>query len=264
MKYDMHCHTKEGSIDAKVDILTYASRLKEKGFTGMLITDHNSYKGYETWLKAEKPGELKDFYALKGIEYDTSDGGHVLVVLPDGVHCPLLEIRGMSIYKLERIVHKLGGIIGPAHPYGTGFFAIKKRLATRKNTKLFEKFDFIEGFNACIHPRSNEKAKALAKDFKKPQFGGSDAHHKHVVGSAYTRFNKKIKSNNDLIRYIKTQQKTYLGGNKNKSMGADHGKIVTLLGVIGYYVYNFELAMFYLIPRIFEHRKYIHADRPKA
>ena len=32
MKFDMHCHTKEGSMDGKVPIEDYIIRLKELGF----------------------------------------------------------------------------------------------------------------------------------------------------------------------------------------------------------------------------------------
>ena len=46
MKFDMHCHTKAGSIDAKVPLERYIEILKEKGFGGMLVTDHDSYRGY--------------------------------------------------------------------------------------------------------------------------------------------------------------------------------------------------------------------------
>lgn len=42
MKIDMHCHTKEGSIDAKVSIEQYIKKLISNGFDGMLVTDHNS------------------------------------------------------------------------------------------------------------------------------------------------------------------------------------------------------------------------------
>ena len=44
--FDMHCHTREGSFDAHVPLSQYASILKEKGFAGMVVTDHDSYQGY--------------------------------------------------------------------------------------------------------------------------------------------------------------------------------------------------------------------------
>ena len=42
VKFDMHCHTAEGSVDAKVGIDDYIKVLKSKGFKGMVVTDHDS------------------------------------------------------------------------------------------------------------------------------------------------------------------------------------------------------------------------------
>ena len=71
MKLDMHCHVKEGSIDSKVSLDEYITLLKERGFDGMLITDHDTYKGYRHW-KYQMQGKVHDdFVVLKGIEYDT-------------------------------------------------------------------------------------------------------------------------------------------------------------------------------------------------
>ena len=36
MKIDMHCHVKEGSIDSKVSLDEYITKLKEHGFEGMI------------------------------------------------------------------------------------------------------------------------------------------------------------------------------------------------------------------------------------
>ena len=46
MKIDMHCHVREGSVDSRVSLDEYITTLKEKGFDGMLITDHDTYHGY--------------------------------------------------------------------------------------------------------------------------------------------------------------------------------------------------------------------------
>ena len=71
MKFDMHCHTKAGSIDSKISIERYIELLQEKGFDGMLVTDHDSYKGYRYWQqnKAEMPD---DFVVLMGCLLYTS------------------------------------------------------------------------------------------------------------------------------------------------------------------------------------------------
>ena len=90
MKIDMHCHTKEGSVDCKVGIEDYIRILREKGFQGMVVTDHNSYNGYRYWKRHLKGKKYTDFVVLKGIEYDTFNAGHFLVVLPEGVKARIL------------------------------------------------------------------------------------------------------------------------------------------------------------------------------
>ena len=85
MKIDMHCHTKEGSLDGKVPIEEYIRILKEKGFGGMLVTDHDSYGGYRQWKKNIKGKKYQDFLVLKGVEYDTLDAGHIIVVMPENI-----------------------------------------------------------------------------------------------------------------------------------------------------------------------------------
>ena len=54
MKFDMHCHTREGSIDAKVELEHYVKKLVHLGYDGMLVTDHNSYKGHDKWQEIKK------------------------------------------------------------------------------------------------------------------------------------------------------------------------------------------------------------------
>ena len=51
MIFDMHCHTAEGSPDAVVSIEATIRELRRKGYDGMLVTDHNSYKGHNSLSK---------------------------------------------------------------------------------------------------------------------------------------------------------------------------------------------------------------------
>ena len=146
MKFDMHCHTKVGSIDSKIPVDRYISLLQEQGFDGMLVTDHDSYKGYRYWQENQSQMP-KDFTVLMGIEYDTKDAGHFLVIMPDDVFLRVLQVRGMSVELLEKIVHHLGGILGPAHPFGPRSSSAMFFNKMRKNPHLIRKFDFLEGFN---------------------------------------------------------------------------------------------------------------------
>lgn len=208
MRFDMHCHTKEGSIDARVNVRTYIRRLIAMGYDGMLLTDHNSYKGYEAWKQLEPSIRLpKSFVVLKGIEYDTIDAGHFLVILPDEVSLRLLEYRGLKAGKLINIVHHVGGILGPAHPCGPGTFSLLNSKSRRQGGQLLKACDFIETYNGCEKPFSNIHARLLALKYKKPALSGSDAHRLSVIGCAYTDFKETIQSNNDLINAIKNGTK---------------------------------------------------------
>lgn len=204
MKFDMHCHTKEGSLDGKVPIAEFASILKEKGFDGMLVTDHDSYKGYRCWKKQENVGD-RDFLVLKGVEYDTIDAGHILVIMPEDVKLKILELRGLPVLFLIEIVHRNGGILGPAHPCGEKYLSITNTRKHRNQLAVMDKFDFLEGFNACESPESNAMAMEIAARFEKPIFGGSDAHKEDCVGLAYTDFAGDITCESDLIELVKKQ-----------------------------------------------------------
>ena len=70
----------------------------------MVITDHNTYNGYRYWKHNIKGKRHTDFVVLKGIEYDTRDAGHMLVIMPEGVKMRLLELRGMRASVLIDLV----------------------------------------------------------------------------------------------------------------------------------------------------------------
>lgn len=242
MKIDMHCHTKEGSIDAKVPVADYINLLIEHGIDGMLITDHNSYGGYYHYKKIKKNLNLpRHFVVLRGLEYDTRNGGHVIVVMPertDRFILLLLLIRGMSVAKLEELVHSHGGIIGAAHPYDTGYYAFTNTNYYKKHPDFINKFDFIETYNSCAKLDGNRRARALAERLGKPQTAGTDAHRPDVIGSSYTEFSQKIRCCNDLIAAIRSDIHPVVDENHFTSTHVEKSIIIEKLGIAGYWVYN--------------------------
>ena len=171
MKLDMHCHVKEGSIDSKVSVDEYITKLKEEGFDGMLITDHDTYEGYRHWKYNMKDKVHQDFVVLKGIEYDTSDAGHIICILPEGVKMKLMELRGLPVSVLIDFVHRHGGILGPAHPCGEAYMSFANTKRFYRNPEIMKRFDFIEVFNACEPIEVNEMAAKLAYKYGKPGIG---------------------------------------------------------------------------------------------
>jgi predicted metal-dependent phosphoesterase TrpH len=242
MKLDMHCHTKEGSPDGKLALLENIALLKEKGYQGMLITDHNSYKAYRYYKKlADKPD---DFVVLKGIEYDTIDAGHMIIIMPTGAKLPILELRGLPLWLLIEIVHLYGGILGPAHPCGEKFLSIKNTLRGKLSEAIYRKFDFIEGYNACEDADSNMRAMALAERFGLPCFGGSDSHKPDCAGLGYTILQEDITTETELIAYIRASKSTLIGGlHYTHTTKSKLGRVNKVL-VYSFWIYNKFLALF--------------------
>ena len=238
MKLDMHCHVREGSIDCAVTFDEYITILKSKGFQGMLITDHNSYRGYRHWKSKIKGKRHKDFVVLKGIEYDTKDAGHIIVIMPQEVKIRLLEIRGLKVSKLIDLVHRNGGVLGPAHPCGQKYQSFAKTKTFYRSPEIMNRFDFLEGFSCCESPESNECAMKLAAKYNLVTIGGSDAHRHECVGMAYTILPEPVTCETELIGLIHQRRHLEVGGSYyHKTTKEKMGKINKLL-VYSFWVYN--------------------------
>ncbi len=238
MKIDMHCHVKEGSLDSKVSVEEYIMLLKAKGFQGMVITDHNTYKGYRYWKNHIKGKRHTDFVVLKGIEYDTRDAGHILVIMPEGVKMRVLEMRGMPVSVLIDFVHRNGGVLGPAHPCGEKYLSFTNTKRFRRSPELMKRFDFVEAFNCCESVESNENALKLARKYDKVRVGGSDAHKPDCVGRAYTILPEPVTCETELISMIHRKTAFETGGNYyNKTTKEKMGRVKLIL-TYSFWFYN--------------------------
>lgn len=238
MKIDMHCHTKEGSIDGKVPIEQYIALLKEKGFGGMVVTDHDSYNGYRYWRDHIKGKLHTDFKVFKGIEYDTSGAGHVIIILPENVKLKLMELRGLPLSILVSAVHSHGGIIGPAHPGGDKYLALIRTRTYRKDPRIVKRFDFIETFNACESDESNAIAVKLAAKYEKPGTGGSDAHCLECIGLAYTEIPDHVTTESELIACIKNKNGIEAGGERFLHTVKSKMGPFRSASLYGFFIYN--------------------------
>lgn len=246
LKLDMHCHTKEGSLDGKITLYETMLALREKGYQGMLITDHNSYKAYRHYKKNIQgtDKDFDDFIVLKGIEYDTIDAGHIIIIMPTGVKLPILELRGLPVSLLIDIVHHFGGVLGPAHPCGEKYLSLMNTRRGKKSRDLISRFDFIETYNACEEPKSNRAASELAKRFHKPGIGGSDSHKELCAGMGYTLIGADIKDETDLIHALRSDTAISSGGERYMFTTKQKiGRINNVL-VYSFWVYNKFLALY--------------------
>ena len=238
MKIDMHCHVKEGSVDSRVGIEEYITILKKHGFQGMVVTDHDTYDGYRYWKKNIKGKKHTDFVVLKGIEYDTRDAGHILVIMPEGVKLRLLELRGMPVAMLIELVHRYGGVLGPAHPGGEKYMSFIHTKAYYRSPEVRKRFDFVETYNCCETDEVNKMALRLAKKYNKVMTGGSDAHKPDCVGRAYTILPEPVTTESELIDMIHKGTVFKTGGvYYNKTTKEKMGKI-NMIYAYAFWFYN--------------------------
>lgn len=252
MKFDLHCHTKEGSIDSKVPVREFADRFLELGYDGFMIADHNSYRGCQAWDLIKDEPKYSNFTVIRGIEYDTKDAGHVLIVMPDNLYLKVFKIRGMRAEKVLKLVHNYGGIVGLAHPFGVS--SSSAMGFSNMNYSLIKKFDFIETFNTCELPTSNKLAGELADKYGLPCFAGSDSHVVDYIGMATTIIDRKISCNNDLIYTVKIRERIVAVGTERKdTRNAKRKEHWT--GKIGYILYNRGLGKIKSPYRKYHHKK---------
>lgn len=250
MKFDLHCHTKEGSLDSKVSVREYADRFMALGYDGFMISDHNSYRGCRAWDEIRHDPKYENLTVIRGIEYDTKDAGHVLIIMPDDLYLPILRIRGMRCSKLIDLVHAYGGILGLAHPFGvSSSSAMGFKLM---NMDLMERFDFIETFNTCEFPESNANASILAQRYRLPTFAGSDSHVTDYIGMAATEISADIRCNNDLIQAVRSGASIEANGTERgitkKAMRKEHWT-----GIWGFKLYNRGIGKLVCPYRKFSH-----------
>ena len=103
----------------------------------------------------------KDFVVLKGIEYDTIDAGHILVIMPEGVKIRILELRGLPVRILIDVVQQKRRYPGTGTSLRRTISEYRQHQKKREaKTQFCRKFDFIETFNACESQESNDAARS--------------------------------------------------------------------------------------------------------
>lgn len=193
----MHVHTKEGSLCSKVSVFNTIELLKKKGFDGVLLTDHESILGYQKYMSESDAHD--GFVVLKGFEYNSAYGDLIIILPSDEV----FENVGMSTEAVIEKVHLKNGVVGIPHMF-------RDRLSVGNNAgdytaleRIVQLVDFIEVYNGKATEEQNETAQWFAKQYFKFETSGSDSHTSKGVGKAYTIFEGVIKTELDLINYIK-------------------------------------------------------------
>ena len=213
-RYDMHVHTCPCSGGGS-DIREHIDALIEKGFAGMVVTNHFYYGDnridrdlpWDRFVDAYRQDYLyglsyareRDFDLLFGVEEHVGDGREILIygVTPDFLAAhPELKMASAEVY--AEAVHAAGGMVFQSHPYRASRY-VRKPFPL----ECLDCLDGIEVYNQANESAWNESAKALAEKEGYTVVAGSDAHDTDVPRAGIAA-NERIRTNEDLMRILKS------------------------------------------------------------
>lgn len=211
-KYELHCHTTEGSRCARTSAADMMDFYKKCGFAGVVITDHffngnctvpseltwkekvKLYcKGYEN---AKKRGDEIGIDVFFGWEF----GGDFITL---GLSPEWLE-ENENLDKLKpneyfEKIHKAGGYIIHAHPF--------RERAWTKNISLYPRFvDAIETINSANSEFENSLADYIADKYCLIKAAGTDKHNNEPTKVAAVQLDFKANCLNDIIDALKANK----------------------------------------------------------
>lgn len=164
LEVDLHIHSKH-SNDSRSKPERIVARAVELGLGGIAVTDHNSWAGAREAARFAEGRIL----VIPGAEIKT-EKGDVLALFVDK------DIAAREFAKVIDAIRSGGGISVVPHPADSPKMKVEDLMLA----------DGIEIFNSTCTPRSNEQAKRVVSELKKPAFSSSDAHMVLEVGNGRT------------------------------------------------------------------------------
>lgn len=159
---------------------------RERGLDGICLTEHD-----RAWPEAEIEAlrQATGFVVLSGVEL-TTNAGHILAF---GLRLDLPLPTAAAVAAAAR---EQGALLYLAHPARDGLL--------RVNHDTVSWFASVEAVNGSDTRLQNLAATGLARGFRLPGIGGSDAHAPAEVGRAATRFHDDITSEVDLLAALRS------------------------------------------------------------
>ena len=212
--YETHLHTCQASACGKVNGEDYIRYMMDKGFSGIVVTDHffngntcvpsdlpwnekvEMYcSGYERALKA---AEGLNFTVMFGVEVNFQKDEYLLYGIDKQWIKQHEEMMDMTRHELHEAVNKAGGIMIQAHPYRERDYLSDIKLVPASA------IDGVEVYNAANKPNMNALAYEYAVGLGLPMTAGSDIHFYNDNDMGGMLFNKKLGSIADYVDAIRS------------------------------------------------------------
>lgn len=186
MLVDLHCHTRPRSPCSALQPIQLVRLAAESGLDAICLTEHDRAWDEEALAALRAASPIRVFHAVEL----TTDLGHVLAFgLPPQQYSPVAA-------EIARAAQRSGALLYLAHPARDGLLRV-----TRETVEYFVSVEAANGSDSRIQ---NIAAAGLAKGFRLPGIGGSDAHTEAEVGRAATRFQTSLRTDADLLQALAT------------------------------------------------------------
>lgn len=208
--FEIHCHTSESSACASQPAEATVRSYKERGYDGIVITDHLGIgMGKDPW-KAHCVQKQAGYYAAKDVAEKYGIKvlyGAEITVKPfwgNDFLCLGLEpqwyldhpeLDEMDLYGVLAAVREAGGFISHAHPFREANYIKSIVLVPRS-------VDAVE-INANRSDFENERAAEYAKNYSLPLTAGSDNHSAHNQKRVFgMRFDRMPQNEKELAQLL--------------------------------------------------------------
>lgn len=195
MLFELHAHTIRYSSCSHMSPEEYIKAAKEKGLTGICLTEHSMFWPEEEYRALCE--NVDGLVIINGNEQRCWDGdiiqGDFLVF-----GCRFRFEKPTAIELID-FVHKAGGVVIAAHPF-------RELLGVSEDLIYQLDIDAIEVYSSNQEPWQTVLACSIAKKKGIPVISGSDAHVPELVGYSVTRFTVPIKGEKDFVDAIKDRR----------------------------------------------------------
>ncbi|MBQ7574457.1 MAG: histidinol phosphatase [Clostridia bacterium] len=211
-KYELHCHTSEGSRCAKINASQMADFYKLAGYTGIVITDH-FFNGNTTVSKTLDWEDRVDLYCVgyenakrRGDEigldvfFGWEFGGDFLTLGLDKKW--LKNHRDLDLLKPAeyfKVIHEGGGYIIHAHPFRESLYTKSLRIFPRE-------VDAMETINAVNTDFQNQISEYIATRYNVTKVCGTDNHVGLMEKLTALLLDKRVTDISELIDEIKNNR----------------------------------------------------------
>ena len=205
----MHCHTGCTSRCGRVEPERIVELYREKGYSGIVVTDHyspltfvpnwNPQKQIDFYLEGYrrmKAAAGEDFTVLLGMElrHYASGNDYLVYGVTEDFLCNAGNLMMKSVRQMRKFCDENGFLLYQAHPF--------RPYIVRAGVMKY--LDGVEVYNGKCNEKENAKSFAWAKKNGKLMVSGSDFHTEKNLAKGGIITETPIKSNEDLLNILKS------------------------------------------------------------